>query len=498
MNRKDKRKHQKIKRRLKKRLQNKPQVGEDPMFKARKIHYELSERIEGIECGGIGAIHMLVHSTGLAETIDREIELLKRHLPYHESDHILNIVYNLLAGGYVLEDIKKLRENPEYMDSLDATRIPAQTTAGDFLRRFEKEDIEKLMDTVNEIRVKIWMRQSKRFKKKAIINIDATIEETTGECKQGMALSYNGKWGYAPLIVSLGNTREALFIENRPGNTPSGVNAAKWLDKAILLTKPVFEEVWLRGDTDYSQTAHLDRWSDSNINFVFGYDASPNLCQIADLITNWIVFDRPEKYEVKTTPRKRPENEKEKIVQQREYKNLHLEKEELSEFDYSPIKCKRDYRIVVIKKTVSVTRGQRRLPDETRYFFYITNDWTMSMEEVVIFSNKRCDHENDIEQLRNGVKALKMPTGELVSNWAYMVIASLAWTLKSWMGLLMPHKATGYKIIRMEFRRFLALFINIPAQVLRKGRQIWYRLIGFMRNAPAFFGFVEVCHYLML
>ena len=177
---------------------------------------------------------------------------------------------------------------------------------------------------------------------------------------------------------------------------------------------------------------------------------------------------------------------------------MRLEKEEVAQFDYKPGKCDRNYRMVVIKKTIAVRKGELRLPDEIRYFFYITNDRDMPMEQVVFFSNKRCNHENDIEQLRNGVKALKMPTGDLVSNWAYMVIASIAWTLKSWMGLLMPQKAKGYRIIRMEFRRFLAEFINIPAQILRKGRQLWYRLIGYMKEAVSFFSFVEVCYYLRL
>ena len=218
MNRKDKKKHLKIKKKLKKRLQNTPEVGTKPMFNARKIHYELSERIEGIGCGGIGAIHMLAHMSGLVEAIDREIVLLKRHLPYHESDHILNMCYNLFTGGKCLDDIAKLRENPGYLNSLDAKRIPAQSTAGDFLRRFTSEDIEKLMDVVNAIRVKIWMRQSKRFKKKAIINIDATIEETTGECKQGMDISYDGRWGYAPfetVDINLYSILPKIIDQNR-------------------------------------------------------------------------------------------------------------------------------------------------------------------------------------------------------------------------------------------------------------------------------------------
>jgi hypothetical protein len=498
VNIKDKKKHAKNKRKLLKRLKNKNKATKKPVIKAKKIHYELSDRIEAINCGGIGAMHMLAQKTGLIKAIDDEIQLLKQHRPYHESDHIMNICYNILSGGHSLEDIGNLRDNPEYMNALDAERIPDQTTAGDFLRRFGRKDIETLMDVVNNIRVKLWKQQSKRFKEQAIIDTDATIEETTGSCKQGMNMSYNKKWSYAPLIVSLANTREPLFIENRPGNTPSNFNAAKWIDKAINLTQDVFSEVWLRGDTDYSQTAHLDRWNKQGIKFVFGYDAKEKLCNIADSISYWQPLIRPSKYKVATNTREKRDNVKEMIVEDRGYRNLKLEKEDVADFDYQPIRCNKPYRIVVIKKTIAVKEGQTRLFDEIRYFFYITNDRNLPNEEIVFFINKRCNHENDIEQLRNGVKALKMPTGDLISNWAYMVIASLGWTLKSWMGLLMPHKATGYNIIKMEFRKFLNLFINIPAQILRKGGQLWYRLIGFMRNAPAFLGFVEACYHLQL
>ncbi|MFH2018802.1 MAG: IS1380 family transposase, partial [bacterium] len=498
VNIKDKKIHEKSKRKLAKRLKNKPEISKNPMFKAKKIHYEYSDRMEAIHCGGLGAMHMLGQKSGLIEAIDRNIHLLKVHMPYHESDHIMNICYNILAGGVCLEDIGKLRENPAYMDSLGAKRIPDQTTAGDFLRRFKREDIERLMDIINECRVKIWSRQSKRFKQKAIIDTDATIEEITGQCKEGMNISYDNRWSYAPLIVSLANTREALFVENRPGNTPSCFNAAKWIDKAIDLTEEIFEEIWLRGDTDYSQTAHLDGWDQRGVKFVFGYDAKKNLNQIAENIALWLPLNRPEKYQIKTEPRQKRSRIKDEIVKERGYKSLHLEKEEIAQFNYRPTKCNKSYRMVVVKKTIAVRKGELRLPDEIRYFFYITNDHDLPMEQIVFFANKRCNHENDIEQLRNGAKALKMPTGDLVSNWAYMVIASIAWSLKSWMGLLMPQKAKGYEIIRMEFRRFLAEFINIPAQILRKGRQLWYRFVGYMKEAISFFGFVEVCYHLRL
>ena len=139
--------------------------------------------------------------------------------------------------------------------------------------------------------------------------------------------------------------REPLFIENRSGNTHSGFNATYWLDKAIALTKDVFEKLWLSGDTAYSQTEHFDRWSEENINFVFGYKAYENICEIADGITDWKILERPEKYTVKTTPRQKSDNIKKEVVERREYKNLELQKEEIAQFDYSPGKCEKTYRM---------------------------------------------------------------------------------------------------------------------------------------------------------
>ena len=94
-------------------------------------------------------------------------------------------------------------------------------------------------------------------------------------------------------------------------------------------------------------------------------------------------------------------------------------------------------------------------------------------------ANDRCDQENVIEQLKNGVNALRVPLYDLVSNWAYMVIAALAWNLKSWFAMMMHRKADRRDYIRMEFRRFLHGIILIPAMVSRRARTITVRLIGY-------------------
>jgi hypothetical protein len=75
-----------------------------------------------------------------------------------------------------------------------------------------------------------------------------------------------------------------------------------------------------------------------------------------------------------------------------------------------------------------------------------------------------------IEQLKNGVNAMRMPVDDLLSNWAYMVTATLAWNLKSWYGLLMPNRQRGLALVQMEFRRFLHAIVLLPAQIVRSGR----------------------------
>ena len=480
---------EKCKRKIAKRLERKQWESQPkPMFTASNIHYEIDGRHEGIACGGIGAIHLMNKKTGFIDKIDSVLHLLKVHLPYHESDHVLNIAYNVIAGGTRLEDIEILRQNKAWLDALGAEIIPDPTTAGDFLRRFNEADIIKLMEAANETRTKVWERQPKKFFEKAILNVDGTIAGTTGECKEGMDISYKGIWGYAPLIVSLANTREPLYLINRPGNAPSHLDSSKWIDRSLDLVSDTFKEVWIRGDTDFSLTAHFDKW-DKRCKFVFGIDAMKNLVSIADTIPEeqWEVIERKPKYKVKTKKRRRPKNVKERIIKERGYKNIRTVSEHVAEFDYRPGKCKKTYRVVVLRKNLTVEKGDLALFDDIRYFFYITNDRSMTPQEVVYFANDRCDHENDIEQLKNGVNAMRMPVDDLVSNWAYMVIATLAWNIKAWYGLLTPNKVLGHQIIRMEFKRFINTFINIPCVVIKTGRRIVSRFVGYNNYMKEFF-----------
>jgi len=453
-----------------------------PMFTSGKIFYEVGGNIEATSYGGIAAMHRLVSKLGLVEAINNKLHLSKIHLPYHESDHVLNMVYNVLCGGTRLEDIERLRHDVAYLNALGADLIPDPTTAGDFCRRFSDADVTALMDAVNSVRPKLWAGRGRDLLGPvAYLDVDGTDAPTNGQRKQGMDISYKRVWGYAPLIVTLANTREVLFLVNRPGNAPSHQGAAEWIDKAIDLVAPHAPRVCVRGDTDFSLTEHLDRWAD-RVDFVFGMDASPTLTRIADGLdpSAWARLHRPPAYQPATGKRRaRRANVKRQIVKERGYLNLELNHEDIAVFDYQPRKCARSYRVVALRKNISQSRGENVLFDEVRYFFYITSYTDKTPAQIVELANDRCDQENVIGQLKSGINALRVPLYDLVSNWAYMVIAALAWNVKAWFAMMMHRKRDRRDYIRMEFRRFFHSLVLIPAMVQRRTRGITVRLLGY-------------------
>ncbi len=358
------------------------------------------------------------------------------------------------------------------------------------------------MDVFNETRLKVWQQQGPEFFEEAMIEADGTMVETTGECKEGMDINHKGQWGYHPLVVSLANTSEPLFLLNRSGNRPSHEGAAEYLDRAVKLCRRAgFRKIRLRGDTDFTQTAHLDRWAKEGVQFVFGIDAMPNLYRIVENLPNsaWQELRRRPKYEVRTRQRARPRNVKEQVVEDREFKNIRLVKEHVAEFNYSPTKCKGTYRVVVVWKDLEVKQGRRKLFDTERCFFYITNDTKTPAEQIVFHANDRCNQENLIEQHKNDVRSLTAPVDNLQSNWAYMVIASLAWSLKAWSALLLPeqgrwrekHKEEERRLLRMDFSTFRNAWINVPAQIIRTSRRIVYRFLSWNPWQSAFFRLLD-------
>lgn len=462
------------------------------MLTSGKISYEIGGNVEATPFGGLFAMHRLVTRLGLVKAIDTNLELLKIHLPYHESDHVLTLAYSVLCGGTRLEDVDRLRNDVPLMNGLRARLLPDPTTTGDFLRRFAEADLLTLMDAINAVRPTLWRgRGGDLLGQVAYLDVDGTIVPTAGELKQGMDISYKGIWGYAPLLVTLANTREVLYLVNRPGNAPSHLHAATWIDKAVALVAPYTPRVCLRGDTDFALTANFDRWAET-VDFVLGTDNIAALRARAEALqaSAWQRLQRPQPYASKTgKTRARRHNRKQEVIQQRGFVNLKLNCEDVAEFTYQPGKCQRAYRVVVVRKNISRAKAEQALIDEVRYFFYFTTYTadTHTPAQIVELANDRCDQENIVGQLKSGINALHAPVDDLHSNWAYMLIAALAWNIKSWHAMMMHRKQDRAAFIRMEFKRFLDTIIRIPAMVIVRARAIVVRLVAYTISLDRFF-----------
>jgi len=313
--------------------------------------------------------------------------------------------------------------------------------------------------------------------------------------------------------VSLANTGEVLRIVNRPGNRPSHEDAADTLDRAIATCfRGGFHSILLRGDTDFSQTQHLDRWDDNpRIRFIFGYDAMANLIERAEQLPErvWQKLIRPPRHQPKTKPRRRPANVKDQIVRERQFETLRLQSEDVAEFNYQPIACRKVYRMVVVRKNISREKGETCLFDDIRHFFYITNDWVPDADQIVLAhdakgnrghgANGRCQQENLIQQLKNGLHALTAPVDNLESNWAYMVMTALAWNLKAWAALSLPetgrwqekYRAEKLWLLGIEFKTFVNALVAIPCQLVRQAHRLLFRILNYNPHQAIFFRLVD-------
>ncbi len=476
-----------------------------PVIGRANISYELAERTKAVAHGGMGAIVGLVERVGLAGEIDASLELLKIHRPYTESDHVLNIAFNALCGGVTLDDIEARRSDGVFLDGIGASSLPDPTTAGDFCRRFDQAAVMALQEAVNRARLRVWAAQPAAFfAETAVIDADASIVGTDAQTKEGIDIAYNGVWGYSSLVVNLANTKEPLYFKESGANRPSHEGAAPLFDRSIaLVRKAGFSKVLLRGDTDFALTANFDRWDADGVEFVFGYDARANLiahAETADEEMYHQLVGRAERA-IKTEPRTKPQRVKDDIVRSRGYKNIRTVAEDLCQFSYRPVACKRDYQVVALRKDLSIERGENVLFHEYRWLFYITNLPTATTsDEVVMQARSRCDQENLIAQLKGQVRALHAPVNTLVANWAYTVMAAIAWSLKAWCALLLPisprwantHHQQRRRLLSMEFRTFRRVFIDIPCQIVLGARQVRWRVLAWNPWLGALFRLLDV------
>ena len=461
-----------------------------------KLQTEVDTRSEVTPYGGLILISAFARQFKVAPTIDKHVHLPKLNLPYHESDHIMALALNLYVGGTCLEDLANLQHSEAAKRLLGACRIPDPTTAGDFLRRFDEgEDggsLCGLRTAIDKIQGRVWKSLAgkqggkKRKQEWAIVDMDGHIKEVYGVQKEGADFSYNGKWSYQPLVISMAGTGECLAVRNKPGNQRSSEGSAEALRCVLPRLKPFYKNVLVRADADFSRNDVREACEQAGAYFAFVSREFTGRLDIAESVpeNQWKPFTTRaarKKREASKRPgrrrrrKKRNKNLRRKRATERGYKELRQVKQWTTEVPWTPYGSSKTYRLIIRRQLIEHYEGQQFLFEEYRYRYIETNlPPSMSTQEVIDQTYERCDQENIVEQMGSGLAAWRMPVAEFAGNCAWLEIARLAWNFAKWIALL----ALPGEVLRWKWKRFRQAWVFLAAQVTKRGRQVIVRLSG--------------------
>lgn len=455
------------------------------------LHLEVETRGEATHHGGLALAEQFVRRFRVAQRIDERLHLLKRHLPYHESDHVLAMAYTLYADGQCLEDQAVLQGSEAVRRMVGACRIPDPTTAGDFLRRFATEHVGILGGTTDDTQEAVWKalpRHVRRQRKKelALVDLDGHIKDLYGEQKEGADFSYDGRWSYHPLLITLGGTGECLRLVNRPGNVRSSNGAAEALREVLPRVQRHFKNALVRGDTDFDRSDVYQAVLEAGAYFAIGGRMNAKRFSLIARIPEeaWKPFvPRAHRDKDPNASRRqgRMPNCRRERARARKFRNLETTDQWITEIAYQPSGLGTPCRMIVRRIRIEETDGQGALFTYFRYRLVLTSlPRSYKPRAVIDLAYQRCDQENVIAELGEGISGWRMPVAEFVGNSAWLEIARLAWNLGKWIAQL----TLPAEVVRWEWKRFRRHFVYLAAKVVRIGRQTVVRLSDSHRYLP--------------
>lgn len=430
------------------------------------------------EIGGLALAVRLAAKLKVPQQIDKALSLLKVHRGYFESDHVLTHVYNLFTGGTCIEDIAHLQHSEPVRRLLGAEQIPDPTTAGDFLRRFTAGDIARLDRALDDIQQDVWKRvHGRKRSSQVLVDVDSHVHNVFGHQKEGTDYTYKGGFGYHPLIFSIAGTQECLRIINRPGNAESSTGTAAALDDLLPMLKKRFSRVVIRGDSAFAKRPIFESCEKHKAFFAVVSPQERNFFALAESLDEklWRPFHArraTQPIERKRKQRQRGVDVRRARTEARGKRDLRLREQWIAEIPYKPTRSKNAYRLIIRRQRIDEHEGGM-LFERWRYRYVLTNlPKTVSTVEAINMTYQRCDQEKVIEQLQNGVAAMRMPTGGFLANHAYLVCARLAHNLKAWIAQL----ALPDQVVRWEWKRFRRSFVLIAARIIHSGRRTIVKL----------------------
>lgn len=387
------------------------------------LHLESDERGEITHYGGLVLAQQFVRRFQVAQRLDNALTLFKRHAPYHESDHVLALAYTLYADGTCLEDQAVLQGSEAVRRLVGACRIPDPTTAGDFLRRFRSvQDIERLSGVTDEVQEAVWSklpRKIRRRRKKhelALVDLDGHIKPLYGVQKEGADFSYDGRWSYQPLVVSLGGSGECLKVVNQPGSARPSDAAAQAVKEVLARVRRHFRNAIVRGDTDFDRSDVFNAAIDEGAYFAIGARVYPNRAARVERIAeeNWKpFFPRAERKQRSGSSRHgHTANYRRQKAAERGFRTLRTIAQWLSEIDYQPHGLDSPCRMIVRRVLIEENDGQGALFQHFRYRLVLTNlPRSYTARQIIDVTYQRCDQENVIEQFGQGIAGWRRSLG---------------------------------------------------------------------------------------
>ncbi len=459
-----------------------------------KLHVETEERAMVTRFGGLALAEQFCRRFGVAGLIDDNVEVLKLHLPYHESDHVLAQAMNLYVGGSCIEDMSLLQHDDAVLRMLGACRLPDPTTAGDFLRRFDRrtnpEGLMGLRTANDKIQERVWKRLTRRKRRRrkhsmVVIDVDSKIKPLSGEQKQGADFGYTGKWSYHPFMISMAETGECLAVRNRPGSATSAKGVEDVLDELLPRLKKHYGTVLLRGDSAFDRAPMRRVCQQHGVYFAFVSPSFDNRENVAEGLEFRPFRTREARtHEARRAhsgyqPRRKSSSHRKQRARERGYEDKQLKRQWLAETPYRYSRRhgpdRPTYRLVIRRQLIERHNKQQEIFDEYRYRYVLTNlPDSFTTEAIIDETYLRCDQENLIQQMGSGLAAWRMPVAEFDGNEAWLEIARLAWNMAKWIAQL----ALPDEVIRWKWKRFRLHYVFVPAQLIKRARQTWVRLMG--------------------
>ena len=435
-----------------------------------------NKRAPLLSYAGIAPVRNLIERLDVAPLIDTRISVLKRHNPYFESDHILNIVYNFLTGGEVINDIERLQEAEGYLRILGTESIPDPTTAGDFLVRFKDSDISAFQDVLDTLQDSAFSLLDSKRKECATIEHDSSIHEVYGRKKEGADFSYNNTYSYNVHYVTLAETGDVLHQELREGNHYSSYGLKEILAGIFDRVGIHFRKLRYRADSASYDKDIVLPCEQRGVEFYISADKTKRLMrEVMSIVEDeWNSF-RDRKLSGGNTgkpakkKRKKRKNHKKAVLNRRKPHRKRRGKTQITSFLYQPQGWDKPYRFVAKRTEELDEYGQQYLEEglcKYRYHIVVTNNFDASDTRVMHIAQGRSNQENLIKDFKYGLGLSHVPTGFFLANRIYFKIAALAWNIKTWMLNLL---VIGDGAV-LRFKRFLYLWIHHACIVSKTGR----------------------------